>query len=101
MLTLSPAARFYIGIALTAAIAISQGSVSLAHAIPADWIAPVEAWCGIFAVIGSAIQTGLQGLGMTNVNKVAAALTLPDEGKVAVAQTLPTEAKIAVAQAST
>jgi hypothetical protein len=88
MLTISPGARFMIGIAITLAIGISSGAVVLTNAIPGEWIKPVEAWCGIIAFVGSAAQTGLQGLGMTNANKVAAAQTLPDEQKVAIAQTV-------------
>lgn len=97
MLTLSPGARFVIGIIITTAIGISTGAVQLAHAIPAPWIPVAVAWCGVIAFVGSAAQTGLQGLGMSNANKVAAAQSLPDEQKVRVAQTLPSDQKIAVA----
>jgi hypothetical protein len=85
MLTLSPGARFIIGIVITAAIGISAGTVHLTDAIPGAWIPAVVAWSGIIAFIGSAIQTGLQGLGMSNANKVAAAQSLPADDKVALA----------------
>jgi len=85
MLTLSPGARFLIGVIITTAIGISTGAVQLAHAIPAPWIPVAVAWCGVIAFVGSAAQTGLQGLGMSNANKVAAAQSLPASDKVALA----------------
>ena len=104
MLTLSPGSRFVIGIAITLAIGISSGAVVLTNAIPGDWIKPVEAWCGIIAFVGSAAQTGLQGLGMTNANKAAAAQSLPPEQKIAIAASAPEVSQIvttkAIAQAA-
>ena len=100
MLTLSPGARFIIGILITTAIGISTGAVQLAHAIPAPWIPAAVAWCGVIAFVGSAAQTGLQGLGMSNDNKVAAAQTLPSDQKIALAATLPSDQKIALAAAA-
>jgi|ERR1700677_759804 len=89
MLTLSPGARFVIGICITLAIGVSSGAVVLTNAIPGDWIKPVEAWCGIIAFMGSAVQTGLQGFGMTNANKAAAAQSLPSDQKIALAASAP------------
>lgn len=78
MLTLSPTARFVIGVFITLAIGISSGAVVLTHAIPDAWIPIVTAWAGIFAFIGSAVQTGLQGIGMTTTNKIANAAADPN-----------------------
>lgn len=89
MLTLSPTTRFVIGIVITAAIGISAGTVHLTDAIPSAWIPAVVAWSGIIAFVGSAIQTGLQGLGMSNVSKVAAAQSLPADQKIALAANTP------------
>lgn len=89
MLTLSPGARFIIGIMITAAIGISAGTVQLTHAIPEKWIPIVVAWSGIIAFIGSAVQTGLQGIGMTNANRSAAAASLPVDQKIALAASEP------------
>lgn len=104
MLTLSPSARFIIGVIITTAIGISTGAVQLAHTIPDGWIPAAVAWCGLIAFIGSAVQTGLQGLGMTNANKVAAAQTLPSDQKIAVAAAAPEVSQIvttrAIAQAA-
>jgi hypothetical protein len=85
MLTLSPGIRFAIGIFITLCIGISSGAVALTNAIPADAIKPVTAWATIFAFLGSAVQTGLQGLGLTNANKVLAAQSLPADQKIALA----------------
>ena len=104
MLTLSPGARFAIGLCITLAIGISSGAVVLTHAIPSDWISTVVAWSGIIAFIGSAAQTGLQGLGMTNANKISAAQTLPSDQKIAIAAAAPEVSQIvttrAIAQAA-
>lgn len=97
MLTISPGARFIIGIVITTAIAISAGTIHLTHAIPDNWIPAVIAWSGIIAVVGSAIQTSLQGLGLTNANRVAAAQPLPASDKIALASSLGASDKIALA----
>ena len=89
MLTISPGTKFVIGLIITAAIGISTGTVQLAHAIPAPWIPIAVAWCGIIAFLGSAAQTGLQGLGMTNANRAAAAQSLPADQKIAIAAAAP------------
>ena len=94
MLTLSPGTRFMIGIAITLAIGISSGAVVLTNAIPGDWIKPVEAWCGIIAFVGSAAQTGLQGLGMTNANKLAVAQDLSSDQKAVLAASDPKIAQV-------
>ena len=77
MLTLSPNVRFFIGVAITVAIGISAGTVNLTHAIPDSWIPAVVAWSGLVAFVGSAVQTGLQGLGMTTANRIASAAADP------------------------
>lgn len=77
-MNIDPKWRFIIGLLITAAIGISQGTVNLAHAIPAGWISAVTAWCGIIAFIGSAAQTTISGIGMTTTARVAAAASLPE-----------------------
>jgi hypothetical protein len=94
MLTLSPGSRFVIGIFITLAIGISAGTVQLTHAIPDAWIPVVVAWCGLIAFVGSAIQTGLQGIGMTNANRASAAASLPADQKIALAASAPEVQKI-------
>jgi hypothetical protein len=78
MLTLSPLTRTIIGAVITVCIGISAGSVHLTNAIPEAWIPAVVAWSGLIAFFGSAIQTGMQGLGLTTANKVAAAAADPN-----------------------
>lgn len=95
MLTLSPGARFAIGIIITAAIGISAGTVHLTHAIPDAWIPAVVAWSGIIAFVGSAIQTGLQGLGMTTANKVAAAASDPNVKQIVTTAAVANSAQFA------
>ena len=75
--TIDPIVRFLIGLAVTLAIGITQGTVSSTNAIPDVWIKPVVAWCGILAFVGSFITTTISGLGMTSQSRIAAAASLP------------------------
>ncbi len=77
-MTLDPKWRFAIALLVTAAIGVSQGTLVLTGAIPADWVKPVTAWCGIIAFIGSAVQTTLSGLGTTTQSRIAGAAALPE-----------------------
>ena len=74
---IDPTYRFIIGIIVTVAIGVSSGALVLTNAIPADWIKPVTAWCGIIAFVGSAIQTSLSAAGMTVTNRIASAAAVP------------------------
>ena len=78
MPTIDPLWRFVIGIVVTLAIGVSQGTFGLTHAIPADAIPVVTAWFGIIAFIGSAVQTGLSAVGMSSSNRLASAASLPE-----------------------
>jgi hypothetical protein len=104
MLTLSPGARFVIGFVITSCIGFSVGTVHLTNMIPTTWIPAVLAWSGYIAFMGSATQTGMQGLGMLNANKVAAAQSLPADQKIALAASAPEVSQIvttpAIAQAA-
>ena len=81
-MNIDPKYRFLIGLAVTFAIGVSSGAVALTNAIPADWIKPAVAWCGIIAFIGSAAQTGISALGMTNQSRLAAGQPVPIEQKI-------------------
>jgi len=81
-MNIDPKWRFIIGIVVTFAIGVSQGAVQLTHAIPAGWIEPSVAWCGIIAFVGSAGQTAISGLGMTNQSRLAAVQPVPIEQKI-------------------
>ena len=95
MWTIDPKWRFIIGLLVTTAIGISQGTVSLTNAIPDFAIKPVVAWCGLIAFIGSAATTAISGLGMTTSSRVAAAANDPSVQKIitteAVANAAPSE----------
>lgn len=77
-MTIDPTYRFIIGLFITFAIGVSQGTVSLTNAIPADLIKPVVAWCGILAFLGSAATTAISGIGMSNQNRIASAAVIPE-----------------------
>ncbi len=77
-MTLDPRWRFAIALLVTAAIGVSQGTLVLTGAIPADWIKPVTAWCGIIAFVGSAVQTTLSGFATTTQSRLASAAAVPE-----------------------
>jgi hypothetical protein len=77
MPNIDPAVRFWIGILVTVAIGVTQGTLVLSGAIPADWVKPVTAWCGIIAFFGSAFLNILSGSGMTVSSRIAGAASIP------------------------
>jgi hypothetical protein len=93
-MNIDPVWRFVIGLVVTTAIAISQGTLVLTHAIPTGWIPGVTAWCGILAFVGSAATTTISGLGMGSQARIAAAASLPE------VKTIVTEAATASAAPS-
>jgi hypothetical protein len=103
MPTIDPTWRFVIGLVVTLAIGISQGAVSLTHAIPAEFIPGVTAWFGIIAFVGSAAQTGLSAVGMSNSNRIASAASVPEVKAIvttpAAAQAAPSDKVIPMSAA--
>ena len=85
---IDPTVRFVIGIVVTLCIGISAGTVVLTHAIPANWIPVAVAWAGIIAFIGSSVQTGLDGLGITAQSRLASAASLPEVKSIVTTQPL-------------
>lgn len=81
-MTIDPKWRFVIGLFVTFAIGVTQGTVVLTNAIPDAWIKPFTAWCGILAVIGSAVTTAISGVGMSSTARISAAASLPDVSKI-------------------
>lgn len=81
-MTVDPKYRLIISLIVTMAIGITQGTVSLTDAIPADLIKPVVAWCGIIAFIGSSVNTIISALGTTNTSRLAAAEPVPLPAKL-------------------
>jgi hypothetical protein len=85
---IDPVVRFWIGVVVTVAIAVSSGTLVLTNAIPHDWIPVVTAWCGIIAFGGSAILTTLNGMGATTQSRLASAAAIPEVK--AILTTVPT-----------
>ena len=75
---IDPTTRFWIGIVVTIAIAISQGTLVLTHAVPDGWIPYFTAWSGIIAFVGSALLTALNGAASTNASRLASAAAIPE-----------------------
>jgi len=107
MPSVDPVTRFWVGIIVTVAIAISGGTLNLTHAIPQDYIPYVTAWCAIIAFVGSAVLTTLNGLATTNQSRLdsAAAVPLPQKLDALVAnnpdvKTVVTTQKVADATTS-
>jgi hypothetical protein len=86
-----PIVRFWIGVVVTIAITISQGAISLTHAIPESAIAATTAWAGIIAVIGSAILTTLNGAGALPSSRIASAAALAGVSKIEVTPALTSQ----------
>jgi hypothetical protein len=103
-MSIDPKWRFAIGLFVTFAIGVSSGALVLTNAIPADWIKPVTAWCGIIAFIGSAAQTTISGLGMSSQSRIAAAASLPEVKAMVttadVAQAAPSDKVVSTIQAA-
>ena len=85
---IDPKIRFWFGIAVTIAIAISQGTLALTNAVPADLIPYVTAWCGILAFVGSAILTALNGAATTTQSRLASAASLPEVKSIVTTQAM-------------
>lgn len=97
---IDPVARFWIGIAVTVAIAISGGTLNLTHVVPTEWIPIVSAWCAIIAFIGSAILTTLNGMATTNGSRLASVVSVPLDQKLdAIAESDPRVKSIVTTQA--
>ncbi len=77
MPNVDPVIRFWIGIIVTIAVAVSQGTLVLTNAIPAAAIPYVTAWSGIFAFAGSALLTALNGAASTTSSRIASAAADP------------------------
>ncbi len=82
MPTIDPTVRFWIGIVITLAIGVSQGTVSLTNAVPSGAIPLVTAWAGIFAFVGSAFLTALNGVATTAKSRLASAVAVPEVTKI-------------------
>ena len=70
---IDPVVRFWIGVGVTVAIAVSSGTLVLTNAVPHDWIPYITAWCGIISFTGSALLTALNGMGSTDSSRIASA----------------------------
>jgi hypothetical protein len=68
----NPKIGFILGILVTIEIAVSSGTLSLTHAVPAAWIPTVTAWSGILAFTGSTVLTFLHGYSSGEVGPLVA-----------------------------
>jgi len=73
----TPKIGFVLGILVTIEIAVSSGTLSLTHAVPADWIPSVTAWSGILAFMGSTVLTFLHGYSSGDVGPLVKAPPMP------------------------
>ena len=91
-MSIDPKYRFAISLIVTFAIGVSSGTLVLTNAIPAEYIKPVTAWCGILAFLGSSINTTISGLGMSSQSRIAAAASLPEVKAIVTAAPVATAA---------
>lgn len=73
-----PKIRFWIGIVVTVAIAVSNGTLVLTNIVPHDWIPYVTAWCGLLSFTGSSALTALNGAATTTSSRIASAAADPN-----------------------
>jgi len=85
---IDPVVRFWIGVAITIAIGISGGAVSLTHAVPDLWIPYVTAWASIIAFTGSAVLTALNGMATSNPSRLASAASIPEVKSIVTSQAM-------------
>lgn len=84
MPNIDPSVRFWISVVVTIAVALSQGTLNLTHAVPVDYIPIVTAWSGIFAFFGSTFLAALNGLASTTSSRVASAAVVEGVKKIEV-----------------
>ena len=77
-----PVTRFWVGIVVTVAIAISQGTIVLTDAVPENLIPHLVAWSGILAFVGSALLTALNAAASTNTSRLASAAAIPEVSSI-------------------
>lgn len=100
-MTIDPKIKFIITLVVFLAVGISQGTVNLAHAIPADWIQSTEAWAGIIAFIGTGVTTVLSGMGMTVSSRLSSAASVDGFKGMVVEQKIADTAKAAAGDNAT
>lgn len=88
MPNVDPVVRFWVGIAVTFAIAVSGGTLNLTHAIPSEYIPYVTAWCSIIAFLGSAVLTALNGMATGTQSRIASVASLPEVKSIVTTQSL-------------
>jgi hypothetical protein len=83
---IDPNVRFWISLAVTIAIGVSSGSLVLTNAVPAEFIKPVTAWCGIIAFVGSAFVSTLNLMATTDQSRIASAAAVPSVATIITTQ---------------
>ena len=73
MPNIDPKVKFWVGFAVTIFIGVSQGTLVLTNAVPADLLPYVTAWSSILAFVGSALLTALNGAASTTSSRIASA----------------------------
>lgn len=101
MPNIDPSVRFWIGFIVTVAIAVSNGTLILSNAVPTDAIPIVTAWCGIFATLGSAFLTALNGMASSTSSRIASAAAVTGVRGFDVDQKIATVARMAAGNNAT
>ena len=82
MPNVDPTIRFWIGLVVTIAVAISQGTLVLTNVVPAELIPYFTAWFGVIAFVGSALMTALNGAATTTQSRALSAANDMDVARV-------------------
>ena len=70
-MSFDPKFTFYLGVFVTLAIGLSNGTVHLTNVVPTDWIPYVTGWMGLFSFVGSTLLTGMSGMSSPKSGPIA------------------------------
>jgi len=57
-----PKFTFWLGVFVTIAVAVGNGSVHLTDMVPVEWVKPITAWNSFLGFVGTALMTALTGM---------------------------------------
>lgn len=72
-MTIDPKVSFWLGLVVSVALAIANGTILLKGAVPAGDIPYIVSWCSIIGNIGTLVMTAFAGANMTTSGRIAAA----------------------------
>jgi len=71
-MSFDPKFTFWLGIAVTIAIGVTNGTVHLTDIVPPEYVKPATAWMGLLAFVGSTVTTAMAGMSSSKAGPLAA-----------------------------